>query len=490
MDTPPVIDAADVEAWSATTGVLVVGCGAAGASVAIEARASGAKVTILERGTEGGGATALSGGHIYLGGGTPVQEAAGFVDSPAQMYTYLTAVSPDADPVKIRRYCDDSVEHFHWLEANGVGFDRSYYPGKHVLQPGRECLIWTGNENVWPFRDLAKPVPRGHKVAAEGDGGRYIMRGLTASARAAGARLDTQVDVTALVVDAGGEVVGVRAQRGDATSYVRARRGVVLAGGGFVMNAEMVREFVPVLAESVYPLGAPSDDGTAIGLGVSMGGAVAHMDGAFLSATNYPPESLLKAIIVNSDGERFVAEDSYHGRTASFVAEQRDGVAYLILDDATFAQPEFKTLPFIDGWESIAAMEAALHVPVGSLARTLEGYNEHAARGRDPTFHKASEWLAPLVPPYAAFDLSIGKAAYCGFTLGGLVTSVDGEVLDGNGDPLPGLYAVGACASNIVQDGQGYCSGTSIGEATLFGRYAGRHAAHRQAGRGRTRRVE
>jgi 3-oxo-5alpha-steroid 4-dehydrogenase len=468
--------------WKAATDVVVVGCGAAGAAAAIEARGSHAEVTVFEQAPEGGGATALSGGHIYLGGGTPVQVACGIADTAEAMYDYLVAVTPEPDLVKIRLYCDESIEHFHWLEAHGVAFDRSYFPGKHVLQPGRECLISTGNESVWPFREQAKPAPRGHKVAAEQDGGRVIMRGLAASVLGSGARLETTVAVTGLIVDDCGRVAGVRACRGEETVEVLARHGVVLAGGGFVMNPEMVAAYAPVLSRGVYPLGPASDDGASISFGLAAGGAVAHMDGAFLSATNYPPESLIKGIIVNRDGERFVAEDSYHGRTASLVAEQPDGIAYLILDDATFAQPEFGTMPFIDGWESVADMEGALGTPSGSLERTLADYNEHASVGADPLFRKASEWVQPLMAPYAAFDLSLGKAAYCGFTLGGLVVSPDGEVLRSDGVTVPGLYAVGACASNIVQDGQGYCSGTSIGEGTFFGRRAGRHVAQPTAG--------
>jgi predicted oxidoreductase len=118
-------------------------------------------------------------------------------------------------------------------------------------------------------------------------------------------------------------------------------------------------------------------------------------------------------------------------------------------------------------------------MPKGSLEETIADYNRHAADGVDPTWHKAAEWLQPLEPPYAAFDMSIGRARYCGFTLGGLVTSLDGEVLDELGEPILGLYAAGACASNLVQDGPSYNSGLSIGEATFFGRSAGRHAARR-----------
>jgi predicted oxidoreductase len=66
---------------------------------------------------------------------------------------------------------------------------------------------------------------------------------------------------------------------------------------------------------------------------------------------------------------------------------------------------------------------------------------------------------------------------YSGFTMGGLAVSLDGEVLHDDGSPIPGLYAVGACASNIAQDGKGYSSGTQLGEGSFFGRRAGTHAA-------------
>jgi predicted oxidoreductase len=80
------------------------------------------------------------------------------------------------------------------------------------------------------------------------------------------------------------------------------------------------------------------------------------------------------------------------------------------------------------------------------------------------------------------FDLTLGKAIYSGFTVGGLAVSVDGEVLRADGGVVAGLYAAGACASNIAQDGKGYASGTQLGEGSFFGRRAGRHAAGRARG--------
>ena len=122
-------------------------------------------------------------------------------------------------------------------------------------------------------------------------------------------------------------------------------------------------------------------------------------------------------------------------------------------------------------------MEAGLGLPQGSLVKTLADYNAAAARGEDPLFHKYGDWLQALdQPPYAAFDLSVGRAKFAGFSLGGLSTSANAEVRRSDGSVVPGLYAAGACAWNIAQDTRGYSSGTRLGEATFFGRRAGRHA--------------
>jgi len=109
---------------------------------------------------------------------------------------------------------------------------------------------------------------------------------------------------------------------------------------------------------------------------------------------------------------------------------------------------------------------------------SLNRYNENAARGEDPDFHKQPKYLAPQDKgPWGAFDLSLGKAMYVGFTMGGLATNVDGQVLHEDGSVVPGLYAAGACASNIAQDAKGYSTGTQLGEGSFFGRRAGAHAA-------------
>ena len=473
----------DVPAWSETADVVIVGFGIACACAAIEARDNGADVLVLERGSGISGTTTNAAGHFYLGGGTPVQVACGFADTADDMYAYLTAVTPDPIPEKIRLYCDQSVDHFHWLEAHGVPFDRSYYPYKSVVQPTRECLIWTGNEKVWPYRDLARPAPRGHKVAFDGEegGGAVAVHVLADKATEVGARPRFDIRVRALVADETGRIVGVRATRFDEELFFCARKAVILAAGGFGMNQAMVAEYVPDLLPPTFVQGGPNDDGMSILLGMSAGAAVRNMEKPFITCPFYPPEQLLNGILVNRFGKRFVAEDSYHSRSAVVSREQPDGICYLILDSTIFAYPRFAEMmnqQLVDGWETIPEMEAGLGLPAGSLVKTMADYNVHAAAGDDPGFHKHPDWTAPLTTgPYAAFDLSVGKAVYTGFTLGGLSVSIDAEVLTEAGTPVPGLYAAGACASNIAQDSRGYASGTCIGEASFFGRRAGRHAA-------------
>ncbi|MBY0442309.1 MAG: FAD-binding protein [Mycobacteriaceae bacterium] len=479
---PAPLSAGEVTSWSDEVDVVVIGFGIAGGCAAVAAAAAGARVLVLERAAVAGGTTSLAGGHFYLGGGTAVQLATGHPDTPEEMYKYLVAVARKPDHAKIRTYCDGSVEHFGWLEALGFQFERSYFPHKAVVQPNTEGLMYTGNEKVWPFFERAVPAPRGHKVPVPGDtgGAQLVVDLLVHRAADLGVRVRYETGATALIVEGSGSqraVVGVSWKQFSDIGAVKARS-VVIAAGGFVMNAQMVATYTPKLAKKPFVLGNTYDDGLGIRLGISAGGATEQMDQIFITAPAYPPAMLLTGVIVNKFGQRFVAEDSYHSRTAGFVMDQPDSSAFLILDAAHLRQPELPLIPLIDGWETVAEMEAALGIPTGNLVATMERYNTFAARGVDPDFHKQPEFLAPQnIGPWGAFDLSLGKAMYAGFTLGGLATSLDGQVLRTDGTVVSGLYAVGACASNIAQDGKGYASGVQLGEGSFFGRRAGMHAA-------------
>ena len=114
------VNARDIANWDVQADVVIAGYGIAGASAAIEAARAGAEVVVLERTGGWGGAAALAGGFVYLGGGTPIQKACGFEDSVDNMRTFLcAAMGPGADEDRIADYCAGSLEHFEWLVGCG-----------------------------------------------------------------------------------------------------------------------------------------------------------------------------------------------------------------------------------------------------------------------------------------------------------------------------------------------------------------------------------
>ncbi len=478
-----------LERWHNHYDVVIVGAGGAGICAALEAARAGASVAVLERASGAGGTTALCSGHVYAGGGTRVQRANEFSDSIEDLYRYLLACSPTPDEAKCRRYADNSLAHFEWLEAQGVPFNDGYYPTRHSLQPDDRCLIWSGNEKAWPFTDHAHSAPRGHKAAGPGDAGHLITRALLDQLeREPNATLHCDTRVEQLVVD-GDAVVGVIASQFGERQALRAKGGVILTAGGFVQNRTMVQNHAPQIADPVLPHGNPYDDGSGIQLGVSAGGAMIHMDQVFVTLPFYPPEQLTYGLLINQHGNRFINEDCYHARIGDACMRQTDGKAWLLLDNSCFAQPDFNQFAAMVGdgsfrfdhiatEESIEDIERAVGFARGSLCATVERYNHHARNGEDPAFHKASNWVKPLDNgPYAMIDCSVGVAPYIGFTLGGLWTDVDGHVLDEAGEIVKGLFAAGRNACGLPRSAAGYASGLSVADATFFGRLAGRAAA-------------
>jgi 3-oxo-5alpha-steroid 4-dehydrogenase len=466
--------ASEVSRWDAEAEVVVVGLGAAGACAAIEAAGAGASVLVLERAGGGGGTTAVSDGMMYFGGGTALQRACGFDDSVEEMVKYLMAsCGPEPDEARIRTYCEQSAAHYDWLVELGVPFKAEFYPGR-MLAPGEEGLTYSGNELVYPFREQATPAPRAHMPQKEGQAGAFLMQKLIETAERAGARIEANVLCERLVVD-GRRVVGVQATQTGETRHFRARRGVVLCAGGFVNNREMIRQYAPTLRKARFRAATDGDDGRGIRMGMGAGGAAIRMDTGSVTLPFYPPKQLMRGIFVNQHGQRFMPEDVYQGRAGEIALLQQEGRVWLVLDDESFERPVFAGGEILAA-ETIEELESEIGFAAGSLQSTVELYNAGAERGEDPVFHKASEYVQPLrTPPFGAIDLSWEKAIYAVFTLGGLATDTEARVLNPDGIPVSGLWAAGRTAASISSPG--YSSGTSIGEAQIFGRIAGRCAA-------------
>jgi succinate dehydrogenase/fumarate reductase flavoprotein subunit len=468
---------AEIARFDDEADVVVVGLGCAGAAAAIEAAGAGARTLVLERASGGGGTSALSGGVLYLGGGTRLQRACGFADTPEDMFAYLMASVGDApDEAKTRLYCEGSVAHYDWLLAQGVPFKETFYLGVSGEPPTDDGLVWSGSERCRPFCEVAKPAPRGHVPQHPHQTGHVLMRFLIEGTKQSGARIETDARVAALVLDADGVVVGVVASRFGVERSIRARA-VILTTGGFIHADDMLRRHVPLALRCKVRVGAEGDDGSGIRLGMAAGGATLHMDKASISLPVTQPWGLKRGILVNAQGQRFINEDAYYGRLGEAALFHEGGRVWLVVDDEVFEEPDYVKRVAAVG-ETPEELERELALPGGSLAATLALYNRFAKEGQDPQFGKQAEYLKPLErAPFGAIDCTTDKAIYAAFTLGGLASDPDGRVLDPEGVAIPGLFAAGRATSGLAVGS--YSSGLSLGDGTFFGRRAGRAAAAR-----------
>jgi succinate dehydrogenase/fumarate reductase flavoprotein subunit len=479
----------DVAQWDKETDVVVVGFGGAGGCAAIEAADAGAEVTIFELASSSGGSTALSSAEIYMGGngGTRVQKTCGFEDSTEDMVTYMMmSAGPQADEEKIRNYCENSVEHFNWMvDTLGVPFKDSFHEKRAIMCLTDDGLLYTGSEKAYPFAQQAKPCPRGHNLHIKGDnGGPLFMKIVTENVdKRDNISVEYDTRTLSLIVSDGGEVVGVVVRQNQKEVNVRARKGVILCAGGFVMNEEMIQKYAPKLTAGTEPIGNPGDTGTGIQMGMSVGGAAINMHEGFVSIPYYPPASMTGGIVVNDKGQRFINEDVYHGRLGEMALRQQSDRIFFILTVEQYGDYEkmnFMGASIAATGETVAELEEELGLRKGTLQSTIQIYNEDAANGEDTQYHKSPEWLEVLELPLVALDITPGRGAFIPFfTLGGLDTLPTGEVVDNARQPISGLYAAGRTACGVVRRAEGYSSGMSVGDATFSGRLAGKQAASR-----------
>ena len=272
------------------------------------------------------------------------------------------------------------------------------------------------------------------------------------------------------MVDPTGAVVGLTARIDGEPLAVRASRGVVLASGGWAYNDALVERHVPQVNTVAWKLGTDADDGWGLRACQALGAAVESMGTAEVALPITPPRELVRGVLINGAGERFINEDTYFGHVGQRALMEQGGEVYLVVDEPRHVvnRVGMRASWVCGDWDELGD---ELGLPTGSLRRTMDAYNESAARGEDPTFAKRTEWLVPLDEgPFGAYDLRVGSTIYAGFPLGGVLTDVDGRVLRDDGTAVPGLHAVGRVASSLAA--QRYCSGISLGEGTFFGRRA------------------
>ena len=239
----------------------------------------------------------------------------------------------------------------------------------------------------------------------------------------------------------------------------------------------MLHQHAPQLQACAEPWGTEAELGLGINIAVAAGAGSRRMHEGMVVMDIAETESVPLGVLVNAAGQRFVSEDAFPAALGHAVAFQQDGRAWLITDRVAASPAVDRGFSPVATANTIGNLAVSLELPVGALQQTAAYYNRQAVNGRDPVFHKQLPWLRPLQgPPYRAWDFSCAVPGCRVQTLGGLTTTLDGAVLDGLGEVMPGLFACGRTAAGLPVAPYA-AHGLSLGDCTFFGRLAGAAAA-------------
>jgi hypothetical protein len=511
------IAAQRITKWDRVADVIIAGAGASGLCAAIMARDQGASVLAVEQNHDIGGHAMVSGGRIPLGGGTRLQKKFGIVDSADQVYLDHTDARNlelrFSDRDLVRAWADENAATFDFLLDNGVKFDE--------VTP----TLVNGGTVPRLFRTLAYSDDL--KETINGSPGSGLVRALEKSARAKGVEFLFRHSLTRIVRESpsAGRVQGITATFENKPVNIQARKGLIIATGGFTSNVEFRRMFDPRLTEEYQVAGEPWSRQTADGemLAMAIGAAlwgtssVASERGRSVTKTRHigarygyenlkwNPKSPMfplagasgltvrsyqDVICVNQWGRRFWNEldDTYGFLNACLSRHENDGKSrktngggpiWAIFDaEAVIRESWDPEPPNVDpnGWfysaDTIAELARKIAnpyqlqpMPASALEETVARYNSYVDAGKDPEFGRPGLMFKIQKPPlYAAWATPILHDA-----LAGLRTNRRCEVLDVRGQVIPGLYCAGESAGGFALHG--------LPRVTVFGRIAGREAA-------------
>ena len=477
--------------WDVEADVVVVGFGAAGVAAAVTAHDAGARVVLLDKAPEGehGGNTRVA-GQGYLNTADAADAAA-----------YLTALcGPYTVPqTMIEVWADEMGRNNDWLA--GLGGD----PQEHQHPPvGIEFPDLPGAGCVHKFHD------------GPTYGYSYTWQRFESLVRQRPIPVLYETPGRALIQDdSGKEIRGLRAERGEKSVHVKARKGVILTCGGFENNQEMIRNYLPGIPYC-YTSGSPYNEGDGITMAMSVGADLWHMNNyagpsmalkvpevrtSFsMQALHYSKDVPGGMIVVGPDGRRFCDEKykTRHGKVpvnGRWLPLSTPCPMYMVFDQAMFAAgPLYDAHPshgwtqiiekydwsadnsreLAKGWvkkgDSLAGLAAAVGLDPKTLAETVSRWNRACDAGHDPEFGRKL-MLQPIGDgPYYAIELSPSMLN----TQGGPRRNEKAQIVRPDGTPIPRLYSAGELGSiySYLYQGTG-----NIGECLAFGRIAGRNAA-------------
>lgn len=555
------------KSWDKEVDTLVIGSGAGGLLSALVAAAHHADVLIVEKESQWGGTSATSGAGIWIPASDQAR-AAGFEDKTSDAFKYVRKLSaknvPDAN---IRAFVDNAAKMLRWVTANTeIDYQAFPYPDYHAENPGGSptgyrthmplpidgrklgkdveslrfaspaaslfgYLNWHFDETYiilfraprwwwhltkslarywfdWPFRFKSR---KDRRLTL----GNALVGGLKLALNEKGVPLWLNTPMETLITEKG-KVVGAVVRHDGQSLRIRARKGVVLAAGGFDKNQQMRDEHAPLYSRAYLSGGTSGNTGDAIQAGLGIGAQTLNLQSAWAAPVFYVPgedrgrlctieRALPGSMMVNQKGERYLNEAASYHIVGQIMArrelEHKDASPTWFVFDHRYrhSYPVGPLYPIMPDWlqreevrgilkkgRTVAELAKAMGVPVDTLEATFARYNDYAARGEDPDFHRGeaaydkmygdprvgpNPCLRPLENgPFYAMPIYPGDIG----TNGGLLTDDQARVLDTKGKPIAGLYAIGNNAASAM--GESYPgAGVTIGPAMTFGYLAARH---------------
>lgn len=441
--------------------VVVIGSGGAGTSAAAFAAQAGAKTICLEKLAWQGGSSSLALGTFY-GSGTVQQKELGIEDTPEDLYNYFMKSGGQYVSAEMNRFMADHAG---------------------------ETIDWLREDLKVPFKDTIKgngtdKVQRGHMCANAAIDALTAVRAL---ADGNGAEFRFNCAAEALIKDESGRIVGVKTRTDKGVEIYNAKT-VIVASGGFARNEQMIEQYCPDF-EGVYTEVGVGLTGDGVRMGMDAGAAYYGNGGVngILACQVDPGQSSLinkNTLWVNSQGERFANEAGESHFIFYTVAKYPDQHFYAIYDqDMVDALKDAQKGSFQHGLEmgifaqgdTVEEAAAKLGIDASATQQAWDAYNAMAEAGEDTLFHKKAEMLSPHTKaPY--YVLTMGVCTHG--TFGGLQTNTDFQVLDNDGNVIPGLYSAGevCCGTFIYQNYQ--AGGCGLNFSYTSGRFAGANAAN------------
>lgn len=524
------------EKWDVDVDLVAVGSSSGGLTAAIMAHDLGMSAVVLEKADVLGGGTAYSGGAIWIPLNYHMSEVS-CKDTREGVLRYVRQLSMGHhDEAILAKYLDTGAGMVKYLEEHtplrmcveddssgteycadvpgGVPLGRKLWPDAKVssgiLEDGEKEHPILGKVAKDPVKHLIGPRP--HWVQ-----GRALIGMLVLGCAQRGVEVVTKTAGEQLIVE-DGRVIGIRAKREGRDFFVKGKRGVLLASGGFEWNEEMNKRFI--YSPPLHAYTCPTNEGDGHIMGMELGAAVALMDHSIFQPGLGMPGDIVGnnrhlhrpfiygypgMIMVNRDGKRCCDECFYPDMGRAFLEYDRQRGGFKNWPIFFVGDQSFRDMfPFaglkrggtdvnelVKKGDTLRALAEAMGVSGDNLVETVDRFNRFAREGKDPDFHRGESmydlrWaeaifpnrgsnavLGPLEkPPYYAVELSLTTAG----NLGGLVINPNAQVIDVRGEVIPGLYGTSNTTA-MLPLGHHYDSGAAQGKSMIFGYIAARQIA-------------